>query len=213
MKLKFSKLALSLVTIVFVANVTCSFAKPAAKNTPKAAETKKVTQGLGGIANDDALKKAPTIINSKSLEVDSNNRIFYYKQAVVVKQADLTLLCDELEGHYDQNNQIEKLIAKKNVLITKGATIKASSQRAVYEAKSQIITLTQNPQLEQNGSLLSADVVKVFVAEDRSVAEGDVQVTLINSPAPAQTTPSVISTPASSESQQIPGVSILGGPN
>ena len=211
MKLKFSKLATTLATIIFVVNVNCAFAKPTAQRDSKSSENKSVTQGLGGIANDDALKKAPTIINSKSLEVDSNNRIFYYKQAVVVKQADLTLLCDELEGHYDDNNQIEKLIAKKNVLITKGVSIKATSQRAVYEAKSQIITLTQNPQLEQNGSLLSADVVKVFVAEDRSVAEGDVQVTLVNSPAPAQTTPSTTQTPITNEPPQIPGVSILGG--
>jgi lipopolysaccharide transport protein LptA len=182
-------------------------------------ETKKVSNSLGGITNDPNLKNAPTIINSKSLEVNSQQRIFYYKESVIVRQADMTLTCDELEGHYDQNNQIEKLIAKKNVVIVKGDKIKATSQRAVYSAKDQIITMTNNPQLEQNGSLLSADVVKVFVAEDRSTAEGNVEVTLVNqptvattptfTPVPGTTPVPIITHTATPTPVSIPGVSVL----
>lgn len=185
------------------------------------AKGQKVTQSLPLGLNNDSFKNAPTLINSKSLEVQSEKRIFYYRDNVVVKQADMTMTCDELEGHYNENNQIETLIAKKNVHIVKGENIKADSQRGVYEAATGIFTLTENPHLEQNGSLLSADVVKIFSQENRSVAEGDVQVTVISTkvtPTPAVSPGAPADSSNISKTDQeptptpspIPGVSFYG---
>lgn len=125
-------------------------------------------------------KKAPTNITSNSLSLKSDKRVFVYTGNVTVTQADMTLTCDALEGTYDENNQIERLTALKNVLIVKGDKIRAKGNRAVYTAKDSTMVLTDNPSVEQNGSTLTADLIRIYMQENRSVAEGQVKVTLMN---------------------------------
>ena len=155
---------------------------PSVPGAPKPAKSEKKSDvlGLGG----GNMGKLPTYITSKTLEVESDKRVFYYRTDVSVKQGDMTLTCDELEGQYNENNQIERMIAKKNVIIVKGDKLRATSEHAVYDATTAIITMTENPKLQQNNSLLLADVVKIFINEDRSVAEGDVSVTMVNEKTP-----------------------------
>lgn len=126
------------------------------------------------------LDNAPTFINSDSLTLKSAERIFEYSGKVEVKHGDLTLNSDNLLGHYDEKNQITDMIAKSNVLITKGEKIRATSQKAVYDKASDTLTLTENPQVEQEGSLLNADVIKILLKENRSIAEGSVRVKLLS---------------------------------
>ena len=99
---------------------------------------------------------------------------------------DLNLKCDLLQVIYNEDNQIEELIALKNVFITKGDTIRARGERAVYEQADESLTLTENPELQQDGSVLTADRIRIFLAEDRSVAEGEVRVKLLRKDEPAQ---------------------------
>jgi hypothetical protein len=93
----------------------------------------------------------------------------------------MTLLCKTLEGTYNEQNQIEKMVAKGEVVITK-QEIKATCQRALYNAIEGTVTLTENPQLQQKDSVLTADKIKVFLQDNRSEAEGNVRVTLIKPP-------------------------------
>ncbi len=163
-------------------------------------------KGLEAQLSSGDFKKAPTFITSASLTVKSDKRVFVYTGGVVVKQGDMTLTCEELEGRYTENNQIDELIAKRNILITKGPTIRATGQKGVYTASTGTLVLTDNPSLEQNGSTLSADVIRVFMHEDRSVAEGDVRMKLINNKdVPIAPVAAVPSTPT-----PIPAVSVLG---
>ncbi len=163
--------------------------------------------GIEAQLSKNDFKKEPTFITSKSLTVKSDQRVFVYTGGVQVVQGDMTLTCDELEGKYTENNQIDELTAKKNVLIVKGPTIRATGQKGVYKASTATLILTDNPTLEQNGSTLSADVIKVFMQEDRSVAEGDVRMKLVNNKdvpvAPVTTTAPETPTPVSE-------VSLLG---
>ena len=69
------------------------------------------------------------------------------------------------------------------MIITK-AEIKATSQLATYDAVAGIITLTENPQLQQGESVLIADRIKVYVRENRSQAEGNVRVTFVKKDMP-----------------------------
>ena len=154
--------------------------------------------------NDDSFNKAPTNIKSDSLSINAKDRIFVYKGHVEVTQADMTLLAKTIEGLYGEDNQIKKLVAKGDVIITK-QDIKATAQQAIYDAPSAIVTLTDNPQLQQKESILIADRIKVFLNENRSQAEGSVRVTVVNSkdapsvPAkPAAHTPGATTTPGSS---------------
>lgn len=126
------------------------------------------------------LDDAPTFINSDSLTLKSADRVFEYSGKVEVKHGDLTLNSETLQGQYDDKNQITNMVARNNVVITKGEKIKATSQKAVYEKSTDTLTLTENPQVEQEGSMLTADVIKILLKEDRSIAEGSVRVKLLN---------------------------------
>ena len=121
-------------------------------------------------------KNEPTYINSNSLTLKAQDRTFEYSGNVQVKHGDMTLTADVLDGRYTEKNDIDQLVARKNVVISRENSLRAKCERAVYDAKARIITLTENPELEQNGSTLMADAIKIFLDENRSVAEGQVRV-------------------------------------
>lgn len=152
--------------------------------------------GMGEDFVGKNFQKEPTYITSQSLTVESDVRHFVYSGNVKVVQADMTLTCDQLHGHYSEDSKIERLTALKNVEIIKGEKIKAHGQKAVYEEKTGIVTLTENPSLEQGQSRLEADVIKIFLNENRSVAEGTVRVKLANEGKEiAAAKPAAVSTP------------------
>ena len=129
-------------------------------------------------AFDDSFSKLPTNISAESLTLNAKQRTFAYKGNVTVEQGDMKLTSKTLEGTYGEDNQIQKLIAKGNVKITK-QEIEATGQQALYDATSATVILSDNPQLKQGESLLTADRIKVFLKENRSQAEGAVRVTLV----------------------------------
>ena len=172
---------------------------PATSTTPAAAQKKPgEANAMFEMKNSDE----PTFIDSDSLTLNSETRIFTYIGNVHVKQGDMTLTSDQLDGKYGEDNKIQQMVAKNNVTITKGAGIKATSNRAVYDASKDMVTLMDNPQLFQDGSILSADIVKVYLQENRSLAEGQVRMKLIKSPeavaksASATPAPTTTSAPA-----------------
>jgi len=102
-----------------------------------------------------------------------------YKGNVEVTQGDMKLTSKALEGSYTEQNQIQKMVARGDVMITK-QDMRATAQLATYDAVSSIVTLTENPELQQKESVLRADRIKIFLNENRSQAEGDVRVTFVN---------------------------------
>ena len=127
----------------------------------------------------DGFGKHPTYVKSDTLTLKAEDRLFIYEGNVQVKQADMILTADKMEGNYTEDNQIKDLTAVKNVVIIKGDNIRANSEKAFYNASKETLTLTENPELQQEGSVLTADKIVVFLEEDRSLAEGQVRVKLI----------------------------------
>lgn len=123
--------------------------------------------------------KEPTYIEAESLTLNQKERKFVYYGGVKVTQGEMTITTDTLEGFYSDQNEIQKLNALKNVVITKGDTLKATGEKAVYDAKTEIVTLTGNPEVTEGESQLLADIIKLYVAEDRSEAEGNVRMKLV----------------------------------
>jgi lipopolysaccharide export system protein LptA len=151
-----------------------------AQNGPKPSSINSLNSNalLGDSFNDKDFGKLPTHITSDSLTLHAKNRVFVYKGNVVVTQGDMKLTSNEVEGNYSEQNQIQKIVAKGDVVITK-QDIQATSQRAIYDAVTSIVTLTDNPQLQQGESVLIADRIKVLLNENRSLAEGNVRVTFV----------------------------------
>lgn len=132
-----------------------------------------------GLFGGDNFGKEPTYVKSDTLTLKGEERVFAYEGNVEVQQGDMTLTAAIVEGSYNEQNEIETLTARTNVVIVKGPEIRASGERAIFDNKSQVVTLTDNPELQQEGSVLTADVIKVFLAENRSAAEGNVRVKLV----------------------------------
>jgi lipopolysaccharide export system protein LptA len=128
---------------------------------------------------DDSFGKLPTNVTADTLTFNAKSRIFTYQGNVQVTQGDMRLTAKTLEGTYSEQNQLQKLVAKGDVQITK-QDIQATGQVASYDAISAVVTLTDNPQLQQEESVLRADRIKIFLNENRSQAEGDVRVTFVN---------------------------------
>ena len=152
-----------------------------AQNAPKKPADVPAHSGKGqdlGLQMDKNFQNLPTFVTSGSLALDTQKRVFTYSGNVVVKHGDLTLTCNALEGNYDQSNQIQTMVAHGDVTIVKGENMKATGQRAIYNKVADTIVLSENPLLEQNGSTLSATEIKLFLEDNRSVAEGDVRVKL-----------------------------------
>ena len=172
------------------------------------------TASSGGAANlmdstsfDNSFGKLPTNITSDALTFNAKNRVFAYQGNVQVTQGDMRLTAKTLEGTYSEKNELLKLVAKGDVFISK-QDIQATGQIASYDAVASIVTLTENPLLQQKESILRADKIKIFLNENRSQAEGDVRVTFVNTkdgapglapaahpavtPAPQPTTPAAL---------------------
>lgn len=127
----------------------------------------------------ESFGKQPTYIKSNSLVLRSKDRVFVYSGDVEVRQGDMTLTSETLEGKYDQNNDIQELVAFNNVVIVKGENIRANGNRAIYRKENETVTLTENPEMQQEGSVLTADAITIFLNENRSQAEGNVRVKLV----------------------------------
>lgn len=138
------------------------------------AQTKNVLRD--SVGGDD---KSPIFINSDNLSANSEKRVFVYTGNVELRRGDVFATSDKLIGFYDVNNKIETIVFERNVVITRGEGMRASSGRAEYDMKSGIIEMTENPELAQIGNVLTADKVLLFVAENRSEAVGNVRVKLI----------------------------------
>ncbi|MCB0318048.1 MAG: hypothetical protein KDD56_04775 [Bdellovibrionales bacterium] len=145
------------------------------ENTVQENHTDEAKKGLLG----EDFGKQPTYVKSDTLTLKAEDHFFVYQGNVQVKQADMLLTADKMEGNYTEDNQIKDLTAVKNVVITKGINIRANSEKAFYDATNETVTLTENPELQQDGSVLTADKIIIFLEEDRSVAEGQVRVKLI----------------------------------
>lgn len=129
----------------------------------------------------------PTYIRSNTLSLFANKRQFYYIGDVEIRHGDLKMSCEKLEGSYGEDNQLISLTALENVYITKGADVKARGEKAVYDRRAETLILTDNPELQRDKSVLTADVIKIFLKENRSTAEGRVRMKLIKPPQEAGT--------------------------
>ena len=133
--------------------------------------------------------QSPLLIKSDSLRVDSINRKFIYEGNVRAVRANTVITSQILIGDYDENDELKTVLCKKDVVITKGEIMRASSERALYLVPDGKIELTEGPELINDGNALTADKITIYVDDDRSEAEGDVRVRVIEKEQEKETLP------------------------
>ena len=120
-----------------------------------------------------------TYIKSETLTLNSKDRVFTYKGNVEIIRGDLRITADNVIGTYDDKNQLQKVICEDNVVLTRGEDLRATGNRAVYSVPLATVEMTENPELTRRGSQLTADKITVYVNKDRSEAEGNVRVKVV----------------------------------
>lgn len=134
-------------------------------------------------------EELPMFIRSNSLEVDSIKRTFSYKGNVEVIRGDIEITAEKVVGSYDENQEIQQIICEEQVVVTRASGDRASANKAIYEVQKETIRLTEAPELFKGGSILIADTVVIYLAENRSEAEGNVRVKVLPKNASAKNTP------------------------
>jgi len=120
-------------------------------------------------------KKDPIFISSDWMEADRKKNTLTYKGRVVAVQADMTMRSETLTAYYDvELKQLKQAVAEGKVHVTQGDRV-ATGARAVFDGKSQTITLTGNPVVRQGNNEVSGNRIIFFIDEDRAVAEGGSQ--------------------------------------
>jgi lipopolysaccharide export system protein LptA len=168
------------VLLAIISFVFCSFSMSVAQSKPKTT-----------FKSSD-----PTTITSNLLSLQSKDRTFHYSGNVVVVQGDMKLTCDQLSGTYTEKNEIQAMTAKSNVVIVKGEEIRALSERADYDPQTSIVILKENPRLIRGGSELQSDVIRVYLDTEKTVAEGQVQMKILDDKSLNQAAPKVTPSPS-----------------
>jgi lipopolysaccharide transport protein LptA len=133
------------------------------------------------LKGDPSQAAEPMLITSETFQLDSKNQRFYYRNNVEVVKGDLVITADLMTGRYDKNNNLEEIVCENNVVITRGDRLRATSNKASYDIPKDRIVLTEGPELNDRGNVLTADRVTLFVKEDRSEADGHVKVKVLKS--------------------------------
>lgn len=128
----------------------------------------------------------PTVITSDTMTLRSTDKFFIYEGNVVLEKGDFRMTSKKLQGRYNDTQGIDEMEAHEEVVITKGPTVRARSNKAIYDKRTETMILTENPEVTQETSLLTADLVKIFLHENRSTAEGNVRVKLIQKNEPGK---------------------------
>lgn len=171
-----------LISCIIAINITSAISQEStdSKSDSKEIDLSKIEKEKEQVSFDNLFnadfENKTTYIKANSLTLKTKERLFIYTGNVELKQGDMIMTAGELQGTYSGANRLESITASGNVVITKGETIRATGEKAFYDSKAQTVTLTDNPELNQEGNILSADRIIVYLNEDRSVAEGMVRV-------------------------------------
>jgi lipopolysaccharide export system protein LptA len=178
-------------------------------------------------AGGQMLKKAfgdfqgqPIVIKSNSLEFDNQRKMVTFSGNVEAKREDWTIQCQKMIIYYKEkdkasgqevntkqeigndfshkeNVQLDKIVAKGDVKVTRADGGVATAEEATYYWGDERVVLTGKPVVKQGDDFVEGSVVTLFLKENRSVVEGsgDTRVRAVISPRSDKGVPSIGRTP------------------
>lgn len=111
-----------------------------------------------------------TEVTSERLHFDYANKRAVFSGNVVVNDPDMQIDSDELTIFLNPDDTVNRIEAKGNVVI-RSESLHSRSGSAIYTLADQRIVLELDPQVFREGSILTADRIIYFRAEERMVAE------------------------------------------
>jgi len=124
----------------------------------------------GKTAAGAALKE--TEVTSNSFRLDLSKKLGTFSGAVAVKDASFDLTSDELVVYFDENNKMQRLVARGNVKIKQGSGRTAEAREAEYTVSDKKIKLTGDPVVNQGANRVTGTVISIYPDSDRMDVDG-----------------------------------------
>ncbi len=132
--------------------------------------------GAAGAEPQPAATTNSTMITSKRLTFDYQNRYAVFEEDVVVKDPAVQIKSDKLSAVFEKDNNPKVIVATGHVRIEQDDR-RAVCDRAVYEVKSGRLELTGNPVIRRGTEYLKGTTI-IFWRNDNRVEGKDVQMLL-----------------------------------
>lgn len=110
-----------------------------------------------------------TVITSDSLLFDYQRSICIFEGNVVAKEPRVTLTCEKLYVYFDENNQVDSIVAKERVVVRQDNRT-GTCEKAVYTAADGAIVMTGNPVLRRGQDELAGEEIKIFVHSQKVIS-------------------------------------------
>jgi lipopolysaccharide transport protein LptA len=125
---------------------------------------------LTGVSFAQQGLKGPTVITSKRLLADNKKNFALFEGAVVAKNSDMTLHSNKMEVYYDENGNVQKIIAFGNVKLIRAERV-VTSEHAEYFTSERKVVFTENPKAVEGGNIVTGSKMTYLLDEDRSIVE------------------------------------------
>lgn len=133
-------------------------------------------------ADSGPSSRKPTVIKSKTLEVDDAHNTVTFTGDVNAEKDNFTIDCQKMVVYYDKASSEEKKdeTAKKIVKIVATGQVKinraeggmATAERCEYFQDEDKLVLTGKPVVKQGNDFVEGDRVTLFLKDNRSLVEG-----------------------------------------
>lgn len=110
-----------------------------------------------------------TVITADTLLFDYQRSIAIFEGSVRVEDPQVILTCEKLFVYFDDQNQIDSVVARENIHIVQGDR-HARAERAVYRASEGSIVLTENARLYRGVEELRGDEIQIFTHSEKVIA-------------------------------------------
>jgi lipopolysaccharide transport protein LptA len=118
------------------------------------------------------VKDQGTIVTSTRFRLDLTKKEGVFSGEVKVSDPGFELSSEELIAFFDDNNQVERLVARGKVSIVQGGKRSATSREAEYLVSDKSLKLTGDPVVSQEGNEITGVVIRMFPDGDRMEVDG-----------------------------------------
>lgn len=128
---------------------------------------------FNSIAQEEVATPAtsPVKITSDQMEADKKKGTVVFKGNVVVRQEEGIIMSELLTVYYNEQNEMEKIIAEGDVRINQNDRV-GTCQLATYRLEDKSIVMENEPRIWRGGDVVEGETITVFMDSDRMIVEG-----------------------------------------
>jgi len=121
---------------------------------------------------EEEAEQEGTVVTSNRFRLDLEKKQGVFSGEVKVTDVTFELTAEELIAYFDEENEVERLVARGNVSIVQGADRTATCREAEYVVAGKSLRLTGDPVVSQQGNQIAGTVIKIFPEGDRMEVDG-----------------------------------------